>query len=276
MLRIVTDSTADIPPAEQKRLGISVVPLNVHFGDKVYRDRVDLGGAEFFDRLRAAGQLPRTSQPSVGAFEETFRSAVTAGDEVVSIVLSARLSGTFNSASLAAQAVDSKRIEVIDSQTTSMAMGFLAIEAAAMARAGEPKSQIVERVNQLRPKARIVAGIDTLTYLEKGGRIGHARALLGSLLNMKPILTLKDGEVHPLARARGRAQMLDRLVQFLEREGQVSKLAVLHGAIEHDAAQLRDRVAPRYPGLDILLAETGPVLGTHTGPGVIGFTYLVA
>jgi DegV family protein with EDD domain len=276
VLRIVTDSTADIPPAQQKQLGISIVPLNVHFGQDVYRDRVDLGGAEFFQRLKGASQLPRTSQPSVGAFEEVFRPFVSAGDEVVTIVLSARLSGTFNSATLAAQSVDSGRIDVIDSKTTSMAMGFLAMEAARLAREGSSKSQIVEMVNRLRDKAHILAGIDTLTYLEKGGRIGHARALLGSLLNVKPILTLKEGEVHPLGRARGRAQMLDRLVQFLEREGKLSQLAILHGAIEQDAAQLRERVAPRYPDLQILLAETGPVLGTHTGPGVIGFTYLVA
>jgi DegV family protein with EDD domain len=276
VVRIVTDSTADLTQEQQQAAGITVVPLNVHFGDQVFRDHVDLSTDEFFRRLKASPQLPRTSQPSVGVFEEAFRKLRESGDEIVSVHLSSKVSGTYNSALMAAQSVDKDRIEVVDSLSTSMALGFMALEGAKLAGAGKDRQAIADRLQALVPKARVICVVDTLTYLERGGRIGKARALLGSLLNVKPILQLKDGEVVPLGRARGRPQALSRLVELLGRDGHVSQLAIMHGAAPADAEQLRERVASSYPGLDILLTEIGAVLGTHTGPGVIGFTYLVA
>ena len=276
MVRIVTDSTADLTKEQQQAAGITVVPLNVHFGDQVFRDHVDLTADEFFRRLKASAQLPRTSQPAVGVFEEAYRTLRQNGDEIVSVHLSSKVSGTYNSALMAAKGVDETAIEVVDSLSTSMALGFIALEGAKLARAGKDRASIAERLRGLVPKARVICVVDTLTYLERGGRIGKARALLGSLLNVKPILQLKDGEVVPVGRARGRPQALSRLVELLERDGHVSQLAIMHGSAPADAEQLRERVAPSYPGLDILLTEIGAVLGTHTGPGVIGFTYLVA
>lgn len=276
MVRIVTDSTADLTKEQQQAAGITVVPLNVHFGDRVFRDHVDLTADEFFRRLKTSAQLPRTSQPSVGVFEEAYRTLQQSGDEIVSVHLSSKVSGTYNSALMAAKAVDEHAIEVVDSLSTSMALGFMALEGARLARAGRDRATIAERMRALVPKARVICVVDTLTYLERGGRIGKARALLGSLLNVKPILQLKDGEVVPVGRARGRPQALNKLVELLERDGHVSQLAIMHGAAQADAEQLRERVAASYPGLDILLTEIGAVLGTHTGPGVIGFTYLVA
>jgi DegV family protein with EDD domain len=276
VVRIVTDSTADLTPEQQRAAGITVVPLNVHFGDQVFRDHVDLSADDFFRRLKASPQLPRTSQPSVGAFEEAFRSLRANGDEIVAVHLSSKVSGTCNSAQMAAQSVGEGKIEVVDSLSTSMALGFMALEGAKLAKAGGDRQEIAQRLRALVPKARVICVVDTLTYLERGGRIGKARALLGSLLNVKPILQLKDGEVVPLGRARGRPQALSRLVELLERDGKVSQLAIMHGAARADAEQLRDRVASTYPGIDIQLTEIGAVLGTHTGPGVIGFTYLVA
>ena len=276
MVRIVTDSTADLTPEQQRTAGITVVPLNVHFGDEVFRDHVDLSTDEFFRRLKASPQLPRTSQPSVGAFEEAYRSLGQGGDQIVSVHLSSKVSGTYNSALMAAQSVGEGKIDVVDSLSTSMALGFMALEGAKLARAGRDRQSVTERLRSLVPQSRVICVVDTLTYLERGGRIGKARALLGSLLNVKPILQLKDGEVVPLGRARGRPQALSRLVELLERDGAVSQLAIMHGAAQSDAEQLRQRVASRYPGVDIQLTEIGAVLGTHTGPGVIGFTYLVA
>ena len=276
MVRIVTDSTADLTPEQQRTAGITVVPLNVHFGDEVFRDHVDLSTDEFFRRLKASPQLPRTSQPSVGAFEEAYRSLRQGGDDIVSVHLSSKVSGTYNSALMAAQSVGEGKIDVVDSLSTSMALGFMALEGAKLARAGRDRQSITQRLQSLVPKARVICVVDTLTYLERGGRIGKARALLGSLLNVKPILQLKDGEVVPLGRARGRPQALTRLVELLERDGKVIQLAIMHGAAQADAEQLRERVTSRYPGVDIQLTEIGAVLGTHTGPGVIGFTYLVA
>ena len=276
MVRIVTDSTADLTPEQQRAAGITVVPLNVHFGDEVFRDHVDLSADEFFRRLKASSQLPRTSQPSVGAFEEAYRKLLDGGDEIVSVHLSSKVSGTYNSALMAAQSVGEGKIDVVDSLSTSMALGFMALEGAKLAKAGRDRQAVAECLQGLVPKARVICVVDTLTYLERGGRIGKARALLGSLLNVKPILQLKDGEVVPVGRARGRPQSLSRLVELLQRDGKVSQLAIMHGAAQTDAEQLRERVASSYPGVDIQLTEIGAVLGTHTGPGVIGFTYLVA
>ena len=276
MVRIVTDSTADLTPEQQRAAGITVVPLNVHFGDEVFRDHVDLSTDEFFRRLKASPQLPRTSQPSVGVFEEAYRSLRQGGDEIVSVHLSSKVSGTYNSALMAAQSVGEGKIDVVDSLSTSMALGFIALEGAKLARAGRDRQAVADCLRGLVHKARVICVVDTLTYLERGGRIGKARALLGSLLNVKPILQLKDGEGVPLGRARGRPQALNRLVELLERDGKVRQLAIMHGAAQTDAEQLRERVASSYPGVDIQLTEIGAVLGTHTGPGVIGFTYLVA
>jgi DegV family protein with EDD domain len=276
VVRIVTDSTADLTPEQQRAAGITVVPLNVHFGDEVFRDHVDLSADEFFRRLKASSQLPHTSQPSVGAFEEAYRTLLEGGDEIVSVHLSSKVSGTYNSALMAAQSVGDGKVDVVDSLSTSMALGFMALEGAKLATAGRDRQAVAACLQGLVPKARVICVVDTLTYLERGGRIGKARALLGSLLNVKPILQLKDGEVVPVGRARGRPQSLSRLVELLQRDGKVSQLAIMHGAAQVDAEQLRERVASSYPGLDIQLTEIGAVLGTHTGPGVIGFTYLVA
>lgn len=276
MVRVVTDSTADLTEEQQQRAGIAVVPLQVRFGDQVFLDHVELTGDQFFDRLKAASQLPKTSQPPVGAFEEVFRKIREAGDDVVAVLISSKVSGTVGAAEMAAKAVGADHIEVIDSLTTSMALGFLAIEAARMAKDGADKKAVADRVRSLIPKARVLAAIDTLTYLERGGRIGRARALMGSLLHFKPLITLQDGEVAPLGRARGRVQAIDKLVELLNRDGKLSHLAVLHGGARSDAEKLRDRVAGGYPGLEIPLAETGAVIGTYTGPGVIGFVYLIA
>lgn len=276
VVRIVTDSTADLSESQQQSTGISVVPLNVRFGDQVFKDHVELSGDEFFAKLKASSQLPKTSQPAVGDFEQVFRRYREAGDDVLAVLISSKLSGTFGAAEMAAKAVDPDHIVVIDSLTVSMALGFLAMEGATLARNGASLEQVGQRIRSLIPKTHVLAAVDTLTYLEKGGRIGRARALLGSLLNVKPLITLQDGEVAPLGRARGRVQAVDKLVELLGRDGKLTHLAVLHGAAPADAERLRERVAGNYPGIDIPFAEIGAVIGTYTGPGVIGFTYIVA
>jgi DegV family protein with EDD domain len=276
VVRIVTDSTADLSEAQQQGAGISVVPLNVRFGDQVYKDHVELSGEEFFARLKASSQLPKTSQPSVGDFEDVFRRHRDAGDDVVAVLISSKVSGTFGSAEMAAKAVDGDHIEVIDSLTVSMALGFLALEGAALAKSGASRSEVAQRIRSLVPKTHVLAAVDTLTFLEKGGRIGRAGALLGSLLHVKPLITLQDGLVAPLGRARGRTQAVDKLVELLGRGGKLTHLAVLHGAALADAERLRERVAGNYPGMEIPFAEIGAVIGTYTGPGVIGFTYIAA
>src|SRR5207247_4133808 len=220
--------------------------------------------------------LPKTSQRPVGEVEEVFRHHRKAGDEVVAVTIFRKVSGAYGAAEMAAKSVDAEHIEVIDSLTASMALGFLALEGAKLAQTGAGRAAVADRIKSLVPKARVLAAIDTLTYLERGGRIGRARALLGSLLNFKPLITLQDGEVAPLGRARGRVQAIDRLVDLLSRDGRLSNLAVLHGASLTDAKRLRDRVAGNRPGLDHPPPHDGPEIGAQTRPGVIGFTYLIA
>src|ERR1700737_3014142 len=162
VVRIVTDSTADLTPEQQRASGITVVPLNVHFGDQVFRDHVDLSADEFFRRLKASPQLPRTSQPSVGVFEEAYRTLREGGDETVSVHLSSKVSGTYNSALMAAQSVADGAIDVVDSLSTSMALGFMALEGARLARAGKDRKAIAERLQALVSKARVICVVDTL------------------------------------------------------------------------------------------------------------------
>ncbi len=275
MVSVVTDSTADIPAPLLAGSGVAVVPLNVHFGDQVYRDRVDLREDEFFSRLASSPMLPTTSQPSVGVFEEAYRPLLGRGAEIISIHLSAKLSGTVSSAQTAANNLAPDHITVIDSQAISMAMGFVVLIAADMAKHGHLRETIVSAIHALIPCTRLVAVLDTLTYVQRGGRIGKAQALLGSILNVKPLLTLANGEVEPLGRARSRRHAIQRMVEILERAGTLRRLAVLHGAAPQDADYLRAQVAALHPTLDIPVAQIGPVVGTHAGPGVLGLTYIV-
>jgi DegV family protein with EDD domain len=276
MVSIVTDSTADIPAPLLAGSGITVVPLNVHFGDEVFRDRLDLDDAAFFKRLKSSPTLPTTSQPSVGAFEEAYRPLLASGHEIISVHLSGKLSGTVSSAQTAAAGLAPQYVSVVDSQAISMALGFLALMAAEMAQHGHLRETITAALQTLIPCTRLVAALDTLTYVQRGGRIGRAQALLGSILNVKPLVTLLDGEVEPLGRARSRRQAVDRMIDVLLRAGTLRRLAVLHGDASEDARLLRDRLAAHYPGLDIPVAQIGPVVATHAGPGVLGLTYVVA
>jgi DegV family protein with EDD domain len=274
MVSVVTDSTADIPKSLLASSGVIVVPLNVHFGDEVLRDGIDIDSDQFFKRLAQSTKLPTTSQPSAGAFEEAYRPLLARGHEIISIHLSARLSGTVSSAVTAANAVDPSRITVVDSQAISMAMGFVVLIAAQMAHQGHLRETILAALDGLLPCARLVCALDTLTYVQRGGRIGKAQALLGSILNVKPLITLQDGEVAPLGRARSRRHAIDRMIETLRRTGPPRRLAVLHGAALHDGEVLQARVAALFPLLQVPIAQIGPVIGTHTGPGVLGLTYI--
>lgn len=274
MVSVVTDSTADIPKSLLANSGIIVVPLNVHFGDEVLRDGIDIDSDQFFRRLAQSTRLPTTSQPSSGAFEEAYRPLLERGHEIVSIHLSARLSGTVSSALTAANALDPGRITVVDSQAISMAMGFVVLIAAQMAHQGHLRETILAALDGLLPCARLVVALDTLTYVQRGGRIGKAQALLGSILNVKPLITLRNGEVEPLGRARSRRHAIDRIIETLQRTGPPRRLAVLHGAAQRDGEVLRARVAALFPLLQVPIAQIGPVIGTHTGPGVLGLTYI--
>jgi DegV family protein with EDD domain len=268
---VVTDSTADLPPEVVRELGITVVPLLVLFGDEVYRDGVDLSSEEFFRRLTTSPVLPTTSQPSVGDLQEAYRKLAAATDEIVSIHISAGISGTCDSALQAANSLGgSPRVEVVDSQSTSMGLGYQVIAAARAAQGGASMEEVAAVARSVGRRHHLLALLETLGYLRRGGRIGRAQAFLGSILNLKPILTLRDGVVHPVARVRTRARALEQLIRHSLSHGDLEDVAIMHGTTPEDAEMLAQRVREQLPGVPIHVGRLGPVLGVHGGPGIIG------
>lgn len=274
-VEVVTDSTSDLPPALARELGIHVVPLQVRFGDDIYRDGVDIQPTEFFQRLRGSPVLPTTSQPSVGDFLETYRKIAATGADILSVHISSKLSGTHNSAMLAKQEMGG-RIEVLDSQQASFALGLIAVATARAARAGASLEEATRVAKQAMPRTYLFGLLDTLEYLQKGGRIGKVEALLGTLLKVKPILVIREGEAHALARVRTRAKAIDRMVEIVAGLRPIAEMAVVHSSADEEVAALTERVKEFSPGGKVQCTMFGPVMGTYIGPGGLGLALQVA
>jgi DegV family protein with EDD domain len=271
-VQVVTDSTADLSPEAVRDLGIHVVPLNVHFGDTVYKDGVDLSTDEFLTKLAASPRLPTTSQPSAGAFSEVYRRLSQEGKEILSVHISSKLSGTVSSALLAKDMVSDTgcRIEVVDSTVASMGLGLHAIEVARAAKDGATLDEVASLLrHDLIPRTHIVLFVDTLEYLQKGGRIGRAQAFLGTMLSVKPMLTVTDGEIHPLERVRTRSRAVERLHEYVGEFSSLRHLAVFHSTTPDEAQALAERLSVFHPQ-ETHLGKYGPVIATHIGPGAMG------
>ncbi|MBI3943601.1 MAG: DegV family protein [Chloroflexi bacterium] len=275
MIRIVTDSLSDIPANFVERYQITVIPAEVIFGTQSFRDGIDLSNAEFYQRLATSKELPHTSQPSVGAFEEAYRRLAPTCDGIISIHLPAKVSGTVRSAQMAAMSFPHTKIEIIDSGQASMALGWLVIACAQLAQEGGSMQDILSLIEDMRPRLRLVAMLDTLEYIRRGGRIGRAQAMLGAILSVKPIVELRDGEVLPVENVRTKTKAVSRLVEIVLAQGPLERVAVAHANAIELAEELRQRLSPHVPGGDIPIAEAGPALGTHAGPGAIGVTFVV-
>ena len=271
---VVTDTSADLAANVVEEFGIHMIPLKLLFGKQVFHDRVDITPSEFYQRLKASDLLPTTSQPSAGDFVQAYQSALSRGESIVSIHISGALSGTIDSAYQArAQMAAGLPIHIIDSRSTSMGLGFMVLEAARMAARGEPAEPIVERVMALIPRMNVLFAVDTLEFLYRGGRIGGAERLLGSMLSIKPLLHLNEGRIDALEKTRTRPRALARLLQLMEERLAGAKavhVAVAHAAAEKEALSLRDQVGARFSCLELYVCELSPVLGAHTGPGVVG------
>jgi DegV family protein with EDD domain len=270
--RVVTDSTADVLPGWRERYGIEVVPLKVMFGSQTFRDRVDISDEEFFARLQAAGSLPTTSAPSPGDFAAVYERLSRECDAVISIHLGGNLSATVESARLGAQSVEGFPVHVVDSRSVTICVGFLCQVAAESASVAEALKRVEERI----PRQRILALLDTLRYLEMGGRINRAQAVIGSVLDLKPILGVAGGEIKPLDRVRTRRKAMTRLVELFEQDLPVERVAVMHAQAPAEAEQLRQGLSTVLEGVEVETAQVGPVLGTHIGPGAVGLAYLRA
>lgn len=276
-VRLVTDSTADLPPEIVQELDITVVPLQVIFGEESFRDGIDLTSEEFFRRLEESRELPRTSQPSVGEFQQAYEELTAKTDRILSIHLSSRFSGTVATARQAAQAfADRCRIEVIDTGTISMAMGFAVIAAARAAREGADLETCAQAAQSVLRRQRLAVALDTLEYLRRGGRIGRAQAFLGGLLRLKPILTIRDGETFPVTRVRTHRKALAEVLRICLEGGGVKEAAVMHTTSSEDARFLADEVVRRCPGVPVHTGRIGPVIGVHGGPGMIGLLVVLA
>lgn len=271
---VVTDSTADLPPEMVARWGILVVPLYVHFGEETFRDGVDLSSEAFYARLRR-GEFPTTSQPSIGAFRRVYEQAVAGGGEAVSIHLSAKLSGTCEAAMLAADQVDG-RVVVVDSEQFSMGLGWLVLAAAEMARAGCSLDEIVAHVEEMKKRTHVLALVESLEHLRRGGRIGRAQLALGSLLDIRPIVGLKDGMTILVERVRTRRAGIRRLVELVAAAGPLERLAALHAGDPEAGRQLANDLSPVFPRREIPLLVGGQVTGAHLGPGAVGVAYVVS
>ena len=267
---IVTDSTSDLPPALARQHDIHIVACNVHFGTEVYREHVDLDNDQFFEKLRNSPQLPTTSQPSVGAFLEVYRALATRYAGIVSIHLASSLSGTMQSATLAAREIGDVPVEVIDSESVSMGIGWLAIIGARAAISGASLEEISKLVQDARGRTRLLALLENLDNALKGGRIGRAEAMLGTVLSVKPILDIGKGEVKPLEKVRTWNKALLRLTELVQQMAPLADLAVLHARSPQQANSVADRLSSVVPREQILVTEVGAVLGTHAGFGAIG------
>ena len=274
-VRIVTDSAADLPTDEVERLGVEVVPLSIRFGTEEFTDGVDLSVAEFYEKLASSDALPETSAPSPGAFEATFRRQADAGaDAVVCINLSEGLSATIQAARNAATAVgDDLDVRVIDSRSITSGLGTQVTLAAEAAAGGASADDVVALVESLAGRTHVLGALDTLDNLKKGGRIGGAQALLGSLLSIKPLLDISSGEVAEAGRARTRRKALEWLRDQVFALPEVEHLCVAHGGAT-DLDDMLALLAPRYPADAIQVRTIGATIGTHGGPRVMGVTWV--
>ena len=267
---VVTDSVADLPPQVAEEFGITVVPLVVRFGTDLYRDGLDLAPDEFYGKLRTSKALPATSVPPPAAFADAYDKLAEKTDGIAVVCLTSKLSATYQVALQAAGLMKKRcRIEVLDSQWAVMAQGFVAIAAAKAARAGVSLDEVLGAARDTIHRVGMCAAFDTLEYLQRGGRIGKAQAFLGSLLKINPIIAMRDGEVHPLARERSRAKAIDYLYHYAEGFGKIEGLAVEYATDLDDAEKLVHRLRSKYPQVPVYLSRTSPVIGTHTGPGLI-------
>lgn len=275
-VRVVTDSACDLPQGIVDELGIEIVPLTIRFGSEEFVDREELSADEFWTRLRASDVLPETAAPAAGAFEKRFRDLSANGaDGIVCVNLSSRLSATMQAAQVAAAGAGNEcRIEVIDSLSGSMGLGALVIQAGRLAAGGATLDAIVPEITDRRNRTRLFGTLDTLEYLKKGGRIGNARALLGSMLSIKPVVELRDGVVEEAGKVRTRSKALRALADKV-RAQPIDTLAVLDGQAS-DVDEFVDMVSDLVPRDEIVVGTVGPVIGTHAGPGVLGVTFQVS
>lgn len=277
MVHIITDSTCDIMKEEQEKMGITVLSLIVNFGEEMYKDGVEMTRQEFYDKLEKAQTLPTTSQINPAEFEEVFQKAIDNGDEVVCILVSSELSGTYQSAVIAANIVDPDKIHLVDSCSATIGLSILLKEAVRLRDAGYSAKEIANTIQSLSKRVRLFAVIDTLKYLKMGGRLSATSAMIGSILGIHPIIEVKDGKVTAIDKSRSTKSGLQKLQECLEREPADFSygFAYGHSNSEERLEKCMDYLKPYVQTDDIIIRNIGSVVGTHAGPGVVGIAYII-
>lgn len=276
---IVTDSTAYLPPDLIQRYGITVTPQILIWGDETFRDGVDIQPQEFYQRLKTAKVMPTTSQVSVVTMQNTFQHLVDNGHEVLGIFISSKLSGTIQSALQAKELMSAagEKVTIVDSLTTAMAMGFIVLTAARAAQDGASLRECQQIAEKAREHVGVYFVVDTLEFLHRGGRIGGAQRFLGTALNMKPVLSLRDGRVEAVERIRTKGKAIERVLELVAEDVKGRspvRLATLHANAAEEAKQLLERASAMFQATESIFSEVSPVIGTHAGPGTVGLAYM--
>jgi DegV family protein with EDD domain len=274
-VKIVTDSTSELSPEIADRLGITVIPLNIHIGEERFLDGVDIHTEGFFRKLKRTDSLPFTTSPPLSVFEDTYRTLGKATDDIVSIHISTKLSDTVDLAEQAASSlIGQRRVAVIDSLSTSLGLRTLVTAAGEASQKGAPIDEVVRLVRAMIPHVYLVFFVESLEYLERGGRIGEAEALLGTMLSIKPLLIIEDGDILPLEKVRTRSNGMDKLFEFTAEFPYLENISILKGANAIDHTELLERLRVIYPAKEIDVVTYGPLLATNLGPEALGvFVY---
>ena len=272
---IVTDGASSLTPAMGKEYGLHVAPVYVTFNEQTYLSGVNLDAAEFYRLLRANKKLPTTAQPTAQDFIDIYTKLAEDVDEIVTVVISHHMSATLQSALMAQEQFKTVPVHVIDSESVTLGLGMMAIAAARAAAQGQDARQVVQLLEKIKQSMNVIFTVETLEYLQKGGRIGGATAFLGSALSIKPILYIKDGRIEPLERVRTRKRALARLLELVEEKVGKSEahFAVLHCEAGEEARELGEQVKAKFNCAEMVIAEAGPVIGTHAGPGTLGLGF---
>lgn len=269
-VKIVTDSVADLPSQVAKELDITVVPILVRWGEELYRDGIDLTAEQFYERLKRSKIPPSTSVPSPSTFAEAYDKLAEEADEILAIIVTSRLTGTYNVALQSIGLMKRKcRVEVIDSKCATMGEGFVVMKAAQSAQSGASLDEVMEVTRKTIPRVDFLSTFDTLEYLKRGGRIGKAQAFLGSILKVNPLITLRDGVVEPVGRTRSRAKAIDRLCEFAMSYSHIEEIAIEEATTPNEADRIAERLSAKFPKERIYRSKPSPVIGAHTGPGFL-------
>lgn len=272
---IVTDGACSLTPAQGEQLGIHVAPVYVTLGEKTYRAGIDLDNEEFYRFLSASKQLPTTAQPTATDFVKIYNKLAEEAEEIVTLVISHHMSATIQSAEMASEQFDKVPVHIIDSESVSLGLGMMAIVAARAAEQGQNAQAVLKLVENLKQKISVIFTVNTLEYLHKGGRIGGATAFLGTALDIKPILYIKNGRIEPLERQRTRKRSISRLVELMEKNvgEKPVRVAIFHGNVPEESRQLEQSIRSQFNCVELITSDMGPVIGVHAGPGTLGLVF---